>query len=198
MNDNDILLAQLGNEESIEKIIIHYQKTIFKNNFKLFLKGGDKDDLIQEGIIGLLKAIKSYDPYRNTSFNTFSNLCIKRQILTSIQIYDSKKNKILNNLNIFNNDINIDDFSTYSIPSAKFYSPEEILLSKELTKDFLKNVNINFSDLEKKIFINLCKGYTYIEISNILNITSKKTDNTIQRVRKKIFKYIHNYRNGEE
>lgn len=72
----DIILAQNGDEESIEKIIREYQGAIYKNNLSFFLKGGDSDDLMQEGFIGLIKAIKSYDENRNACFSTFANLCI--------------------------------------------------------------------------------------------------------------------------
>ena len=73
----DIILAQNGNEDAIEKIIKEYQGAIYKNNKSFFLKGGDSDDLMQEGFIGLIKAIKSYDETRNACVSTFANLCIR-------------------------------------------------------------------------------------------------------------------------
>ena len=127
----------------------------------------NKNDLTQEGLIGLIKAIKSYNSFDNTSFNTFSNICIRKEIIISVK-------KTL----------------------SKHSSPEEILLSKEFLKDFLKNIKINFSDLEKKVFLNICKGYTDIKISTILKITSKEIDNIIQKIRKKILKYLQDYTSG--
>lgn len=134
---------------------------------KNIFKDGHKNNLTQEGLIGLIKAIKLYSSSSSTSFNTFSNTCIRREIVTNI-----KK------------------------PLLELSSPEEILLSKEFLKDFLKNIKINFNDLEKKVFINICKGCTDIEISTILNITFKEIDNIIQKIRKKILKYLQDYTSG--
>ena len=189
----DIILAQNGDEESIEKIIKEYQGAIYKNNRSFFLKGGDSDDLMQEGLIGLIKAIKSYDETRNACFSTFANLCIRRQMITAVKNHNSDKYK---NLNLA---MQGEGYSTqeesihYSRPSLGFYSPEDIFLGKELVNLLTGFLEENLSTLEKKVFTYLCKEYTYVEIADFLNEPPKKIDNTIQRIKKKILTYLGSY-----
>ncbi|MGL4896836.1 MAG: sigma-70 family RNA polymerase sigma factor, partial [Cetobacterium sp.] len=179
----DIILAQNGDEESIEKIIKEYQGAIYKNNRSFFLKGGDSDDLMQEGFIGLIKAIKSYDENRNACFSTFANLCIRRQMITAVKNHNSDKYK---NLNLA---MQGEGYSTqeesihYSRPSLGFYSPEDIFLGKELVYLLTSFLEENLSTLEKNVFAYLCKEYTYVEIAGFLNEPPKKIDNTIQRIK---------------
>ncbi|MGL5052460.1 MAG: sigma-70 family RNA polymerase sigma factor, partial [Cetobacterium sp.] len=158
-----------------------------------FLKGGDSDDLMQEGLIGLIKAIKSYDDSRNACFSTFANLCIRRQMITAVKNHNSDKYKNLNQA------MQGEGFSTheeniyYSYPSLGFYSPEDIFLGKELIKLLTVFLDENLSNLEKKVFTFLCKEYNYVEIADFLNESPKKIDNTIQRVKKKILSYLSSY-----
>lgn len=191
---NDVKLAQQGNQEAMEKIFHEYQHLILRNNHKFFLKGAEQDDLLQEGYIGLLKAIRSYDETKCTCFNTFATLCIRRQILTAIRTYNSFKYQYLN-FAIMNNEeyVGIEGTIKYNTPSTNFYDPEEILLGKELARLLEIFLSENLSELEKKVFYYLCKEYSYIEIAEILDETSKKIDNTIQRVKRKILNYLQQY-----
>lgn len=190
---NDIKLAQQGNNEAIEKIFHEYQHSILRNNHKFFLKGAEQDDLLQEGYIGLLKAIRSYDENKCACFNTFATLCIRRQILTAIRSHNSIKYQNLNCAIMNEEYAGIEDAIKYNTPSINFYNPEEILLGKELVKQLENFLNENLSELEKKVFYYLCKECTYIEISKILNETPKKVDNTIQRIKRKILNYLELY-----
>ncbi|MBC2850815.1 sigma-70 family RNA polymerase sigma factor [Cetobacterium sp. 8H] len=189
----DIILAQNGNEESIEKIIREYQGTIYRNNRSFFLKGGDSDDLMQEGFIGLIKAIKSYDETRNACFSTFANLCIRRQMITAVKNYNSDKYKNLNLAMQGDGYSNHEESVRYNSPSLGFYSPEDIFLGKELVNLLTDFLSENLSELEKKVFKHLCQEYSYIEIAELLNEPPKKIDNTIQRIKKKILLYLSSY-----
>nr|WP_307776204.1 sigma-70 family RNA polymerase sigma factor [uncultured Cetobacterium sp.] len=189
----DIVLAQNGHEESIEKILKEYQSTIFRNNRSFFLKGGDNDDLMQEGFIGLIKAIKSYDDSRNACFSTFANLCIRRQMITAVKNYNSDKYKNLNLAMQGDSSLTLEESVRYSSPSLKFYSPEEIYLGKELLNSLRNFLEKNLSALEKEVFSYLCKEYSYIEIATFMKESPKKIDNTIQRVKKKIHQYLDGY-----
>lgn len=189
----DIILAQNGNEESIEKIIKEYQGTIYRNNRSFFLKGGDSDDLMQEGFIGLIKAIKSYDETRNACFSTFANLCIRRQMITAVKNYNSDKYKNLNLAMQGDGYSNHEESVRYNSPSLGFYSPEDIFLGKELVNLLTDFLSENLSELEKKVFKYLCQEYSYIEIAELLNEPPKKIDNTIQRIKKKILLYLSSY-----
>ncbi|WP_052193984.1 sigma-70 family RNA polymerase sigma factor [Cetobacterium sp. ZOR0034] len=146
----DIILAQSGDEESIEKILKEYHGTIYKNNLSFFLKGGDSDDLMQEGFIGLMKAIKSYDESRNACFSTFANLCIRRQMITAVKNHNSDKYKNLNQAMQGEGYSTHEENVHYTSPSLGFYSPEDIFLGKELVNLLTTFLNDNLSFLEKK------------------------------------------------
>lgn len=194
MDDKDeIFLAQQGNEESIEKILKSYQKKIYINSQNFFLKGGDRNDLIQEGFIGLMKAIKNYDKSREVSFNTFASLCIKRQMITAIRQQNLEKHKFFHSANQ-NKLQGVEEIELYDcFVSLKLPSPEEILLGKELIELLQDYLNKNLTKLEKKIFYYFCQQYNYIEISEVLGESPKRVDNTIQRIKRKVKTYLKNY-----
>lgn len=184
----EIILAQQGNKECMENLIKKYQKLVYQNGKNFFLKDGSLDDIFQEGFIGLVKAIKSYDNTKNTTFSTFANLCIRRNIISAIKYANSEKFKVLN-LAVYSNghvesDWNMEDVFYQSYSTYLNFEPEESLMIIEQL-EFL-NYNLKLSDFEKKVFKYLLNQYTYIEISKLLNENTKKIDNTIQRVKKKI------------
>ena len=193
MDERDVMLAKNGDNEAMEKVFLKYRNDILRNSKNFFIKGGDVDDLLQEGYIGLIKAIKSYDETREVCFSTFANICIKRQIITAVKASNSNRNQKLNVSIIGSKDVNIDDLVQYSRPSVSFFSPEDILLGKELVGAMGEFLNENLTPLEKKVFYYTCKQYKYMEIAELLNEPAKKIDNTIQRVRKKILSYLAEY-----
>ncbi|MGL5903911.1 MAG: sigma-70 family RNA polymerase sigma factor [Cetobacterium sp.] len=193
MDTRDVMLAKNGDSEAMEKVFLKYKNDILRNSRNLYIKGGDVDDLLQEGYIGLIKAIKSYDDSREVCFSTFANLCIKRQIITAVKSSNSNKNLKLNTSIIGDKDINLEDLAQYSKPSLNYHSPEDILLGKELVNMLGDFLNDNLTPLEKKVFYYLCKQYRYNEIAELLNEPSKKIDNAIQRVKKKILTYLSEY-----
>ncbi|WP_047395133.1 sigma-70 family RNA polymerase sigma factor, partial [Cetobacterium sp. ZOR0034] len=111
MDERDVILAKNGDSEAMEKVFLKYKSDILRNSRHLFIKGGDIDDLLQEGYIGLIKAIKSYDQSREVCFSTFANLCIKRQIITAVKSSNSNKNLKLNTSIIGDKDVNLDDLA---------------------------------------------------------------------------------------
>lgn len=193
MEKKYVLLAKSGDNEALEKLFAKYKNDILRNGKNLFIKGGDIDDLLQEGYIGLIKAIKSYDETRGVSFSTFANLCIKRQIITAIKSSTSNKNQKLNASIIGDKEVNLEDLAQYVKPSTKFFSPEDILLGKELIELLNNHLSENLTKLETKVFFYMCKQYKYNEIAKILNEPSKKIDNAIQRIRKKVLVYLEQY-----
>ncbi|MGL4671278.1 MAG: sigma-70 family RNA polymerase sigma factor [Cetobacterium sp.] len=193
MDERDVMLAKSGDNEAMEKVFLRYKSDILRNSRNLFIKGGDVDDLLQEGYIGLLKAIKSYDQSREVCFSTFANLCIKRQIITAVKSSNSNKNLKLNTSIIGDKDVNLDDLAQYSKPSLSYYSPEDILIGKEMVNLLGEFLNESLTPLEKKVFYYICKQYRYTEIAELLNESPKKIDNAIQRVKKKILAYLEKY-----
>ncbi|WP_448820202.1 sigma-70 family RNA polymerase sigma factor [Cetobacterium sp.] len=193
INREDILLAKQGDVDSIEKIVTEYKNLIYVRNKTLFLKGAEREDLVQEGMIGLMKAIKSFDESRSVCFSTFASLCIKRQIITAVKNYNSEKNKNLNNAMQGEGYSELEDLIKYRRPSLKYYTPEQIVIGKELMKLLKKFLNENLSGLEKDVFIFMAKGYGYLEIAQKLEKEPKAIDNSIQRIKKKVIIFLERY-----
>ena len=184
----EITLAQQGNDECMENLIKKYQGLVYQNGRKFFLKDGTLDDIFQEGFMGLVKAIKSYDNDKKASFSTFANLCIRRNIISAIKYANSEKFKILNlatsNSNLVTEESNIENLFYQRYPTCFGFESEAALLTNEQLQ-FL-NHNLKLSNFEKKVFKYLLNQYKYIEISNQLGESPKKIDNAIQRIKKKI------------
>ncbi|NME36279.1 MULTISPECIES: sigma-70 family RNA polymerase sigma factor [Fusobacterium] len=187
---NILMKAKAGDNESFEILLKKYEKYIYMNTKGYYLADGEREDLIQEGIIGLLKGIKSYDSEREASFKTFVIMCMRRQIISAIKSSNSKKNKFINNLN---NDLEtgyIDNNYVEKSPNA-----EETYIYKELMEEFKEYTKEHFSDLEKQVLEKLIQGYNYSEIAKILDKSPKVIDNTYQRIKNKVKKWLNEFRN---
>lgn len=193
MSEIDLIkLAQKGDQDAITEIFNNYQGFIALKTKDYFLLGADKDDLIQEGMIGLLKAIKAYDESRNASFKTFASICIKRQVITAIKMSNSNKHKVFNQAAegfYEGEEVNI----SYGKRSFQFYSPEEICLGKEKIGFLKRSLEKNLSKMEREVFDYMLKGCNYIEISQKTGRGEKNIDNTIQRVKKKMEDILNKY-----
>lgn len=190
----DIQLAQNGDEEMIEQIMVQYDTTIKIIKSSFFIKDGNDDDLIQEGYIGLLKAIGSYNPDKNACFNTFANLCIRRQMITAVKSCNAGKRDILTQAVLKNGDCypKGDEDKSYLDCYINKKTPEDIVLIKEFSTLLKQYIKDTFSDIEKITLNYKLEGYDYIDIAHILNKEPKKVDNAIQRARKKIVKFLEN------
>ena len=165
INDEVIKLAQNGDQEALDLILKEYKKLIYLNIRNYFLVGADQDDLLQEGTIGLLKAIKNYSEGK-ASFKTFATLCIRRQILTAVRSSTAQKNSALNEAS-GNNLETEDGHEDYpkELYSNVRYNPEAIFLSKEKIMEFQDFVEHNFSPFERQVFNYMIKGFSYKEIA---------------------------------
>lgn len=188
-----ISLAKENDDEAIELLIKKYRNIIFTviREQTLYLKGMELDDFIQEGTLGILKAIKYFDNSKNVKFSSFVRLCIKSSLISFVKKYSSKKHDILTNT-IYCRKFT-DKEVIYELTIEEVYvsykdNPERVLFIKELFKEikiFLKNeLNI----FEQEILILLSKGYSYREICILLKKEPKKIDNTIQKIRQKLKK----------
>lgn len=193
INIHTIHAAKKGDKDAIEKIFENFKQVINFKVKKYFLQGGDKEDLVQEAMIGLFKAINSYDENKNSSFITFAFLCIKRQIITAIRHSNSGKHKILNKAISTSNEEYDDADFIYDNKSLNFYSPEDICLSKEKIKYLNKFLKIHLSPMEHKIFEYILVDMTYIEIAEKMGREPKSIDNSIQRIKNKIKIFINEY-----
>lgn len=193
INDEVIKLAQNGDQEALDLILKEYKKLIYLNIRNYFLVGADQDDLLQEGTIGLLKAIKNYSEGK-ASFKTFATLCIRRQILTAVRSSTAQKNSALNEAS-GNNLETEDGHENYpkELYSNVRYNPEAIFLSKEKIMEFQDFVEHNFSPFERQVFNYMIKGFSYKEIAEELEKTPKVIDNSFQRIKRKSELWLSTY-----
>jgi RNA polymerase sporulation-specific sigma factor len=180
--------AKHGDEEAVGLVIENYKGFVTMNARNYFLLGAEKDDLIQEGMIGLLKAIRAYDTEKAASFKTFATICVKRQIITAIKKANSNKNKALNtSIGIENENKETNRELDYfrGLSSYQSYNPEELALSKEQINGLKDYLEEKLSPLETTVFKYMVKGYPYKEIAEIMNEKVKAVDNAIQRIKRK-------------
>lgn len=192
---NIIYDAQYGNQQAIEQIIKLNQNLIISviRKYNFYVSTGEIDDLIQEGNIGLIKAIKYFDSEKNIEFKSFARLCIKCRIIEYIQSQNKGIHKILTNaVNFYTDSFIDDDIIYFEKLGINYNTPESIFLKKEELKYIFNKINqLQFSDLENNIFMLLSKEYTYSDIIKLSKEKPKKIDNTIQRIRNKIKKVIN-------
>lgn len=194
VNEDVIKQAQLGDQESINIILKEYKNLIYLNVRNYFIIGAEQDDLLQEGTIGLLKALKAYQKGKS-SFKTFAMICIRRQILTAVKASNTQKNTALNlaSGNYIEYDGGKEIEYNKGLKSYVNYDPEEIFLTKEKLNNFRAFINENFSSFEKEVFDYMIKGYSYREIANEMNKSLKTIDNSFQRIKRKSEMWINSY-----
>lgn len=186
--------AQAGDENALNILLSKYKSLVNKIARSYFLSGGDLEDLIQEGMIGLYKAIIHFKDDKNALFKTFANTCIKHQIQSAIKIASSEKNKVLSSalpiIEQFQDDDEEGDIEIL-IPSL-LPSPDDKLLEKERLEEIKKQIKNNLSDMEWKVFCLYLKGYSYNEISSLTYLNKKSIDNALSRIKNKL-SFLKNY-----
>ena len=176
-------------EKDIEVVLEEYKEVVRAKAGLYFMLGAEKDDLIQEGMIGLVKAYNTYDASKGASFSTFAELCIKRQLINAVKASARKKNAPLNLSVSFDTPVGTEEDSPTigEVLAAGYDSdPEDQVIFKELMELLVDPEKSFFSVLEQSVLELLLQGKNYIEIADILGKTPKQIDNAIQRIRKKI------------
>lgn len=186
-----------NNPQALNEIIERYKSLIELCVSNYFINGAEKDDLMQEGRIGLFKAIMNYDSSRDSSFKTFANLCIKRQLINAVKNSNRQKHMPLNNYVSLNgtNDENSNDDTFSNIETVLNKSvedPLDTITKKEYMNEINDTLDKNLSNFEKDVLDLLLQGYKYDEIAKKLDSNSKAIDNAIQRIRKKTIKNLDN------
>jgi RNA polymerase sporulation-specific sigma factor len=187
-----IALACAGDEAALGKVFSEYRELIKSKANSYYLIGGDKEDLVQEGMIGLFWAIMHYDESKEAAFRTFAYLCIRRQMINAVKADGRYKHTPLNTFisiyDSFENEDGVSGLEEYlSDPAAK--SPEELLLMQEDLDNIERASTKLFSKLELDVWSEFRRGKTYTEIAVQLGKPPKSIDNTIQRIKKKIANY---------
>jgi RNA polymerase sporulation-specific sigma factor len=188
----DEQLAAMAKEgsETAEEILIDKYKGLAKIKAKAyFIAGGDQEDVVQEGMIGLMKAVRNFDPEREASFKTFASTCITNQIIKAIRNADREKNHPLNEAVSLSDTVeSADENLTIGdiVRASMFDEPEQKLIYQEMVDRIVAAINANFSQLERDVFRKKLEGKNYIDIARELGKSPKTVDNAIQRVRHKV------------
>ena len=192
--DEEIIkLIKLGDKNALNYLLEKYNDIVNMKANKFFIIGAEKEDMVQEGMIGLYKAIKSFDTEKQNSFKTFANLCIERQLITAIKTSNRQKHIPLNssfslNTSAYNEN---DETSIMEILDTKLVEdPLETITKKEYFADVESKIDKNLSDFERQVLNFYIQGDSYINIANKLASPVKAIDNAIQRIRKKAIKCI--------
>ena len=179
--------------QALNEIIERYKSLIEIRVSNYFINGAEKDDLMQEGRIGLFKAIMNYDAEKDASFNTFANLCIERQLINAVKNSNRQKHMPLNNyVSLNGSDDNSSNESIDTVLNNSVEDPLDTITKKEYINEINDTLDKNLSDFEKDVLDLLLKGYKYDEIAKKLDSNSKAIDNAIQRIRKKTIKNLDN------
>ncbi len=195
-NEDKILLEQVknGNNEALETLINKYKDLVNMKVGKYFIIGAEKEDIYQEGMIGLYKAIKSFDFEKQNSFKTFANLCIERQLITAIKTSNRQKHMPLNSYLSLNGAAYEDDENDTSLieifNSHTVEDPLETITKKEYYKSVEDKIEENLSSFEKQVLHRYVEGESYTTIAQKLDSPVKSIDNAIQRIRKKAGKSL--------
>ena len=194
--DNELVAsAKNGDEEALECLFDKYKELVNMKVSKYFIIGAEKEDIVQEGMIGLYKAIKNYEDDKQNSFKSFANLCIERQLITAIKTSNRQKHIPLNSsvslsTPIYDND---EDISLMELFNSKVSEdPLDTITKREYYKIIGSKIDENLSDFEKKVLSRFAAGDSYVKIAEKLDAPVKSIDNAIQRIRKKASKSIMN------
>lgn len=198
MEENQIItLAQQGMDEAMAYMLEHYKSLVRILSRPLFLIDGDKDDLIQEGMIGLYKAVNGYDETSSASFETFATHCINRQMYSAIKKSNRQKNIPLNSyISIYSqigsegNESDHTFLLDQSLEAVR-QNPEEIIIDQENARNMQRRLYSRLSELERKVLSLYLQGIPYQEIAVKMGKTPKAIDNALQRIKHKLQQLVH-------
>ena len=199
MSDEQLIsLVKADDKYALDFIIEKYKDLVNMKVGKYFIIGAEKEDIIQEGMIGLFKAIQGFDNTKQNSFKTFANMCIERQLITAIKTSNRQKHMPLNGYLSLNTAAYDDDEDTTVLEvfdSHLTEDPLDTITKKEYYKRVEDAIDKSLSDFEKQVLARFIKGESYVTIAEKLDTQVKSVDNAIQRIRKKA---IRNIIDGED
>ena len=182
-------------QKALDCLIERYNEVVSMKANRFFMVGAEKEDMIQEGMIGLYKAVKSFNTEKQNSFKTFANMCIERQLITAVKNSNRQKHIPLNSsisLNSAAYDDNEDMDKMDVIDFKTLNDPSDIIADREYFENMENKIKENLSDFELQVLHEYEKGKTYAAIAEKLNAKIKSVDTAIQRIRKKANKIKEN------
>ena len=192
MTDEDVVvLAQNGDGQALAYLLNKYKNFVRSKARSYFLIGADHEDIVQEGMIGLYKAIRDFQPSRLTTFRSFAELCVKRQIITAIKAATRQKHVPLNSYVSLNKPLYDDesDRTLLDVIEGRVTNPEELYISQEDLARIQTQISEVLSDLERQVLDAFMDGKSYQEIAELLGRHVKSIDNALQRVKRKLIKF---------
>lgn len=199
LQDEEILAdIKKGDKIALEYLINKYKDLVTSKVGKYFIIGAERDDIIQEGLIGLYKAIKNYKEDMQNSFKSFANLCIERQLITAIKSSNRQKHMPLNsylslNMSAYNNEEESNDTEIIDVLNSNVVEdPLETITKKEYYNNVESVIDSSLSTFEKQVLNRYVQGESYVKIAEKLDAPVKSVDNAIQRIRKKTIKNLYN------
>ena len=192
LSDEEIVaLAQSNDDEALTYLLDKYKNFVHSKARSYFLIGADHEDIVQEGMIGLFKAIRDFKPTRLSSFRAFAELCVKRQIITAIKTATRQKHFPLNSYVSLNKPLYDEesDRTLLDVIEGRVTNPEDLFISQEDYARIQTQISEVLSDLERQVLEAFMDGKSYQEIAELLGRHVKSIDNALQRVKRKLFKF---------
>ena len=194
LSDEELVrIIKDGDKNALEYLIVKYRDLVQMKVSRYYIVGAEREDIVQEGLIGLFKAIKNFEDGKHNSFKSFANLCVERQLITAIKSSNRQKHIPLNSylsLNNSNPENEEDDKSLLEILNSTQEDPLETITKKEYYQNVEAVMNKYLSGFEKQVLNRYMNGESYVEIAEKLDTPVKSVDNAIQRIRKKAMKNI--------
>jgi RNA polymerase sporulation-specific sigma factor len=190
-----IALAKQGSPDAYDRIVRRYYGFVRLKASSYFLAGGDSDDLIQEGLVGLYKAVRDYRTDRESSFRNFAELCITRQIITAVKTATRNKHTPLNGYVSFSstpagsggdNEPTLDEM----LPGSAVHDPVNQVISSEELRALVACISTALSELESRVLALYLDGHSYEEVGQRLGCDCKTVDNALQRVKRKVGSHL--------
>jgi RNA polymerase sigma-H factor len=190
-----IALAKQGSADAMDRIVRRYYGFVRLKSSSYFIAGGDSDDLIQEGLVGLYKAVRDYRYDRESSFRNFAELCITRQIITAVKTATRNKHTPLNQYVSFSStaagssgdgDPTLDEV----LPGSPVHDPINQVISSEELRSLVACLSTVLSDLESRVLALYLDGYSYEKVGEKLGCDCKTVDNALQRVKRKVGQHL--------
>ena len=185
---DEVLIEKLrdGDTEIADFIMEKYKPLVRKKTNAMYLIGGETEDLIQEGMIGLFKAVRDFNPEKEVCFFSFAEMCITRQLYSALEASNRKKHIPLNTYVSFSNQEDADGVNLELMVTEQTLSPEQILIEQERKQEFFDKLEEKLSRMERNVLYLYLEGSSYTQIAEKMGKTPKSIDNSLQRIRGKI------------
>lgn len=194
MSDEELIQRlRDGDKDVVDFLMEKYKELVKVKARSMYILGGDTEDLVQEGMIGLFKSMRDYDAGRDASFHTFADLCVSRQMYTAIEAAKRKKHLPLNAYVSFDDDSNAQEVNSYMseiLSDISYSDPEKRLIDEENVKRLEEKIYEVLSPLECQVFELRLTGMGYVDIARVLAKDDKSIDNALARIKSKVKKIV--------